>query len=362
VAEARPGDELAADAVTPETDGPPTSTPPLSTPTTTVRTPLPHPRPWSDHGPDSRSQPADVTPPRLRLTVLGRPAVHLVADDTATELRIRRSDGLQLLVHLTVTPEGATSDQLMAAVWPEVRPRYARGRFHTTISELRHHLGDALGADAITRTGDRHRLDPEHVDVDLWQLTAAVHNATTAIDADQHGAALRQVVAVAGGPIADGYSWLWLAPYREEARRHVLDAHVGLADIARRPTRSPVAPTRRHPRRPLQRRPLPTRHAPVRRDGQQRRHPPDPAGAPAAPQRARTPAICAEPAHRGRAARQARRAHAQSPAQCAYDGGNTGLYVRKGSNGLRVWVFNVSTQSSRLDLEKQLAAIVLAHM
>jgi hypothetical protein len=46
----------------------------------------------------------------------------------------------------------------------------------------------------------------------------------------------------------------------------------------------------------------------------------------------------------------------------AYDAGNTGLYVRKGSNGLRVWVFNVSTQSSRLDLEKQLAAIVLAHI
>jgi hypothetical protein len=44
----------------------------------------------------------------------------------------------------------------------------------------------------------------------------------------------------------------------------------------------------------------------------------------------------------------------------AYDSGNTGLFVRKGSNGLRVWVFNVKTQSSRLDLEKQLATILLA--
>jgi hypothetical protein len=44
----------------------------------------------------------------------------------------------------------------------------------------------------------------------------------------------------------------------------------------------------------------------------------------------------------------------------AYDGGNTGLFVRKGSRGLRIWVFNVNSQSSRLDLEKQLAAIVLA--
>lgn len=42
----------------------------------------------------------------------------------------------------------------------------------------------------------------------------------------------------------------------------------------------------------------------------------------------------------------------------AYDSGN-GLYVRKGGKGLQVWVFNVNSQSSRLDLEKQLAGIVL---
>ncbi len=46
----------------------------------------------------------------------------------------------------------------------------------------------------------------------------------------------------------------------------------------------------------------------------------------------------------------------------AYDSGNTGLYVRKGSSGLRIWVFNVTSQSSRLDLEKQLAATVLAKL
>jgi hypothetical protein len=46
----------------------------------------------------------------------------------------------------------------------------------------------------------------------------------------------------------------------------------------------------------------------------------------------------------------------------AYDSGNTGLYVRKGNQGLRIWVFNVTTQSSRLDLEKQLAAVVLAEI
>ncbi len=46
----------------------------------------------------------------------------------------------------------------------------------------------------------------------------------------------------------------------------------------------------------------------------------------------------------------------------AYDGGNTGLYVHKGAEGFRIWVFNVHTQSSRLELEKQLATILLTEM
>jgi Protein of unknown function (DUF3558) len=46
----------------------------------------------------------------------------------------------------------------------------------------------------------------------------------------------------------------------------------------------------------------------------------------------------------------------------ADDHGGTGLYVRKGSRGLWIWVFNVHSQSSPLGLEKQLAAIVLAEL
>ncbi len=46
----------------------------------------------------------------------------------------------------------------------------------------------------------------------------------------------------------------------------------------------------------------------------------------------------------------------------AYNGGNTGLYVHKGSQGFRIWVFNVHTQSSRLDLEKQLAGMLLSEL
>jgi DNA-binding SARP family transcriptional activator len=164
------------------------------------------------------------------VTVLGRPHVRIATDDHDSELRIRRTDGVQILTYLAVEPDGATSDQLMAALWPEVRPRYARGRFHTTMSELRGLLGDAGHSDTIQRTGERYHLNPDRVTVDLWDLNAAIERASTALDPAAHIVNLRTVIGLYTGTIADGYSWLWLAPYREATRRQLLDAHVALAD------------------------------------------------------------------------------------------------------------------------------------
>ena len=168
--------------------------------------------------------------PTLRLRVLGRPVVRIADADTTTDLHLRRSDSLPILVHLAVHPDGATSDQLMAAIWPETRPHHARGRFHTTISELRKTLTEALGADPITRTHGRYHLDPTRVDVDLWHLTAAAHQATTTLDPTEHQQILHNIVGLYTGPLAEGHNWLWLAPHRETTRRHVLDAYIGLAD------------------------------------------------------------------------------------------------------------------------------------
>jgi DNA-binding SARP family transcriptional activator len=162
--------------------------------------------------------------------VLGKPALHLVTGDTTTQVRIRRSHGIQILIHLAVQPEGATSDELMAALWPETRPHISRGRFHTNICELRDTLAEAAGAQTITRTDERYRLDPAHLDVDVWQLTAAARRAATTVEPVHHADALHEVITLYTGPVADGHSWLWLAPYRETIRRHVLDAYLGLAD------------------------------------------------------------------------------------------------------------------------------------
>ena len=207
----------------------------------------PHRPPHQPAAP-AHAQPPDQTPPaslraptpaatsgstakrRLRLTVLGRPTVETIDGDNHTPLHIRRRDGIQILVHLAVNPDGAASDELMAILWPDVRPYFSRKRFHTTISELRQTLSEATGADPLPRTDDRYHLDPAHVDVDLWALNATVDYADTAVDPAEHTAALRKAIALYTGTVADGHSWLWLAPYREATRRHILDAHVALAD------------------------------------------------------------------------------------------------------------------------------------
>lgn len=182
---------------------------------------------------DTAVAPAAPGPPggrRLFVTVLGKPAAQVVTGEERSDVRIRRSDGVQILVHLAVNPDGATSDELMALLWPEVRPHHSRGRFHTTISELRHTLAEPVGDDPIVRTDDRYHLDRQVVDVDLWTLNTTIDQAATAVEPAQHAAALRQIIALYTGTIADGHSWLWLAPYRETTRRHIIDAHVALAD------------------------------------------------------------------------------------------------------------------------------------
>jgi DNA-binding SARP family transcriptional activator len=98
------------------------------------------------------------------------------------------------------------------------------------MSELRGLLIDATGTETILRTGERYHLDPEQVTVDLWDLNDAIERASIALDPAAHIAALREVIALHTGVVADGNSWLWLYPHREATRRRLLDAYVALAD------------------------------------------------------------------------------------------------------------------------------------
>jgi DNA-binding SARP family transcriptional activator len=168
--------------------------------------------------------------PRLRLRVLGALSIH---DTSATgaALHIQRSAAVQILVFLAAHRDGATTGQLAAALWPELRPHVAANRLYTPISSLRTALKKAAGTHVLVRDGERYRLDNRHIDVDLWRLHAAVDAAATALDLPDRRRALHAIADTYTGDLAADQHWPWLAVPREAARRHAVDAYAMLAAI-----------------------------------------------------------------------------------------------------------------------------------
>ncbi|MEH1169660.1 hypothetical protein V6V47_30200 [Micromonospora sp. CPCC 205539] len=160
---------------------------------------------------------------RLHLRVLGEPAL-LIDDEPLT---IRRSAALQILVYLATHPTGADARQLTEAIWPGLPHHSLTGRLYTTLSDLRSSIRTASGLHVIDHNDDRYRLNPAHVDVDMWHLHAALQQAaiitTTTADA-------QAVIDAYPADIAAGRAWPWLDPIREATRRRVIDACVTLAD------------------------------------------------------------------------------------------------------------------------------------
>ncbi|MFV2103159.1 AfsR/SARP family transcriptional regulator [Micromonospora sp. LOL_024] len=167
---------------------------------------------------------------RVLVRVLGQPA--LLVDGTA--LAIRRTAARQALVFLAVHPDGVDSGVMAEALWPGLPGHRLTARLYTTLSELRTAVRTTTtGIHLIDRTGDRYRLHPDHVDVDLWHLHTAVdHAAATLTD---HTAAWQAVVDAHTGDLAAGQPWAWLDPHRETTRRHILDAYAALATAAPHP-------------------------------------------------------------------------------------------------------------------------------
>ncbi|MCI4066155.1 hypothetical protein MRQ36_27845 [Micromonospora sp. R77] len=164
-----------------------------------------------------------ATPPAIQLQVLGRPA--LLVD--GRPVTIRRSAALQVLVILAVQPDGATTTQLVQAIWPGLPTHTVTGRLYTTLSDLRSTVRAATTLTVLATTDDRYHLNPEHVDVDLWRLHTATHDATTTLT--NPTPAWQTVIDAYTGDLAAGHTWPWIDPPREATRRLVLDAYANLA-------------------------------------------------------------------------------------------------------------------------------------
>jgi DNA-binding SARP family transcriptional activator len=137
---------------------------------------------------------------------------------------------LPLLVYLALNPAGATGIDLAMVLWPQLHPNSTTNRIYNIISTVHRTLDTAAGGPTITRAGDRYRLNPDHVEVDLWRLLEVVRAASSPLYATQRAAVLRQVIDAYTGDLADGWPRPWLDPHRETVRRQILDAYTAFAD------------------------------------------------------------------------------------------------------------------------------------
>ncbi|WP_236648450.1 BTAD domain-containing putative transcriptional regulator [Micromonospora sicca] len=196
----------------------------------------PRPRvPRQATGAETTSRPqatTSVESGQLDLRVLGEPTL-LVQGEPVT---IRRSAAMQILVVLTVHRGGASSKQLVEAIWPGLPAHSLTGRLYTTLSDLRRTIRSACGQSVIDHTDDRYRINPAHLDADLWRLQSAVQHAATAVT--DHDTAWQAVIDAYTGDLAAGYAWPWLEPAREATRRHIVDASVALASSESDPRRA----------------------------------------------------------------------------------------------------------------------------
>ncbi|MFC3898005.1 BTAD domain-containing putative transcriptional regulator [Lentzea rhizosphaerae] len=187
------------------------------------------PKPRASAVPDAApagSAPAAVSS-RLTVKVFGR--FQLVLAPTDSE-GVDLSDLLtpkqrEVLVHLALHPQGVRREVLNEAVWPGSRPPRPYNSFHNTLSVLRRVVADATGgslANFVLNSDGRYQLNRELAEVDFWKLQQLLGNAGTA-GADRKSC-LQRAVDLYEGDLAEDVLSPWIEPFRESARRDVLDA------------------------------------------------------------------------------------------------------------------------------------------
>lgn len=141
---------------------------------------------------DERS--SEVQPRAVAISVLGPPTI----EGLPRRGRGLRTDCRLFLLYLALHPNGASRDELVAALWPDVAERRARQRLYQAAADARSRLGGAFIA-----AGDRYKLDREQLEIDVYELERLQREAEVARGGQQEGAALEQALElVRGQPLA----------------------------------------------------------------------------------------------------------------------------------------------------------------
>jgi DNA-binding SARP family transcriptional activator len=150
---------------------------------------------------------------------------------TATRQRDReglRRRGREILAFLALRPEGATTETLVTALWPEDDPDAALVRLRRDIDNVRDVLRRASGlpdAMFIVHRDERYRLNPVLVDTDIWEVERALAELPDAGDRRERCRLLERAVGLNSGQLLEHASYEWVDPgLRENFSRRVVDA------------------------------------------------------------------------------------------------------------------------------------------
>jgi DNA-binding SARP family transcriptional activator len=179
--------------------------------------------------------PAASKKPPLRVRVLGS---YRVETSGGEELRagVRRK-ALELLAFYLLHPDGATQEQAVGSLWPEVPLGREAQWFWNALGNLRTAARRATGdrrLDVIRRDGDRYRPDLDAFDVDLWRFESCLADAKRAADAhdaDAESGALTGTADAYGGELLEGSPDAWVTIPREDLRRRAVDVFARLAQL-----------------------------------------------------------------------------------------------------------------------------------
>ncbi|MFF5171746.1 hypothetical protein ACFY3U_03820 [Micromonospora sp. NPDC000089] len=181
---------------------------------------------------DPLGQRGDVGANRVRVRVLGRPAILGVPAEQHV-----RPQALEFLVYLVVRGGSAYQHEILGDLLPEPPHRLAAQRLHTHTYNLRQIFRSIGGNDTYLRLRRHHyTLNIDAFDVDLWAMREAIAAAQRGADPAASVAALRRAVAAYHGPLAADTGYLWLARHQQAVAHEFVTAAVTLAEaLADRP-------------------------------------------------------------------------------------------------------------------------------
>jgi DNA-binding SARP family transcriptional activator len=142
------------------------------------------------------------------------------------EPRRLRAHAQQLVAYLALHPDGATTDDLVAALWPDADHENARNRVWRAVSEARRQLGDHV----VLRSDELYLLDRGAVSIDTDEFESLLRRADESLGADRERHLERALLLVRGEPLY-GSDYPWALGETRRLRATIVDRLVELGSV-----------------------------------------------------------------------------------------------------------------------------------